>query len=328
MTATPSIDVLLPVRRARATLPSALRDILAQQGVDVRVLAVVDVDRDGRDDGSLAWLEAQQAGDGRLVLLRGAGRGAAAALQLAFEHAESDLVSHMEADDRCPPDRLRRLAEALVADAGLDGVVSRVGQIGTRTEGMARYLRSQNGLLDGRAMAAERLVEIPALHQTGLYRRAALLAAGGYVPRGAWPVDIDFWLRWFERGLIVRKLPLVLYHWRQHAAQATRGGGSHDLDTLRAAKADAVARLFGRSGLTPRALRLVSTGTTLARWSEALAQHDVELCETFAWRPGERPPPLDDDALLLAAYGMQRARDALRETLGHPDEPERLVFCA
>ncbi|MCB9898722.1 MAG: glycosyltransferase [Planctomycetes bacterium] len=324
----PRIDVLLPVRRARRTLPSAVGDVLAQRGVEVRVLAVVDRDADGRDDGSAAWLAEGVTGESRLIVLDGPGRGAAAALQLALEHTEAELVAHMEADDRCPPDRLARLVAALAADPTLDGVVSRAGQIGARTPGMRRYLDWQNALLSGARMAAERFVEIPALHQTGLYRRRALLAAGGYVPRGDWPIDIDFWFRWFEQGLSVVKLPRVLYHWRQHRAQSTRAGGAHALDVLRAAKADALARLFGRAGRTPRALRVVSTGATLRRWTDALAAHDVELRAPCAWRPGQAPPALDDDALLLAAYGMPSAREALRVALGRPAEPERLLFCA
>src|SRR5262249_59296966 len=85
-----------------------------------------------------------------------------------------------------------------------DGVVSRAGVFGFRSEGMRRFVRWQNGLSGPDELARARFVEIPALHQCGLYRRAALEAAGGFVgaseERG-WPLDIDFWMRWFERGL-------------------------------------------------------------------------------------------------------------------------------
>jgi len=321
----PPIDVLLPVRNARRTLPAALADVLAQQDVRLRVLAVVDTDADGRDDGSAAWLAAAAAREPRLLLLRGPGRGAAAALQLGLEHCEAGLVGHMEADDRCPPDRLVRLATALVPP--LAAVTSRAGQCGARTPGMRRYLDWQNGLLDHDAMAAARFVEIPALHQTGLYRRQALLAVGGYRCGGAWPVDIDFWLRWFEHELPVAKLPRVLYRWRQHAGQSTRGGAWHDLGSLRAAKLAALARLYGPAGRQPTALHLLSTGRTLEQWREALPAAGLVLAAADAWRPGQRLPPLAAGARRLAVYGMAVTRERLLAQLPD-DERVRTIVAA
>ena len=68
------------------------------------------------------------------------------------------------------------LAAALAADRSLAAVTSRVAQFGARTPGMRRYLDWQNALLDHEVMAGQRFVEIPALHQTGLYRTAAVRA--------------------------------------------------------------------------------------------------------------------------------------------------------
>ena len=322
--AAPRVDVLLPVRCARRTLPSALGDVLAQEGVAVRVIAVVDPGPDGRDDGSTDWLEAAAADEPRLAVRRGPGAGAAAALELALSLAEAELVSHMEADDRCPPDRLARLHGALASGApdggapdggALDAVTSRVAQFGARTPGMRRYLDWQNGLLTPADMARERFVEIPALHQTGLYRRAALEAAGGYRCLGPWPVDIDFWMRWFERGLRVAKLPRVLYRWRQHPRQSTRGGGQHELAALRACKLAALARLHGPDGREPAPLHLVSTGRTLEAWRDELTAAGLELAGVDTWKPGRPPPTVAPGARALVVYGMQATRERLLAAL-------------
>ncbi|HEX5009757.1 MAG TPA: hypothetical protein VFY71_05095, partial [Planctomycetota bacterium] len=208
----------------------------------------------------------------------------------------------------------------LDADGELAGVTCRVAQFGARTAGMRRYLEWQNGLLTHEAMAAERFVEIPALHQTGLYRAAALRALGGYAPRGDWPADIDVWLRWFEHDelvapLRVAKLPRVLYRWRQHGAQSTRGGGTHALARLRACKAHYVARLVGRRGARPAAVRLLSTGATLDAWRAALTTAGVEVARAEAWSPGRPLPPAPPGALTLAAYGMAGVRARLRAAL-------------
>ena len=177
-------------------------------------------------------------------------------------------------------------------------------------------------------MARERFVEIPALHQTGLYRRDALVQVGGYRTRGPWPVDIDFWFRWFEHDLPVAKLPRVLYRWRQHPGQSTRRGAQAALASLRAAKVDALARLLGRRGRRPRPVSLVSTGRTLAAWVDALRSHDVELVGSQSWTPGARPPAVAEGALLLAVYGMPSTRAALRAALPDLREPDQLLFAA
>ena len=178
-------------------------------------------------------------------------------------------------------------------------------------------------------MARERFVEIPALHQTGMYRREALIEIGGYLTRGPWPPDIDFWFRWFEAGLPIAKLPRVLYRWRQHAGQSTRGGGQHDASRLRAAKIDALARRHAVHGSAPRAIRLVSTGNTLDTWHAELLAAGLTVTGTHAWRPGAQTPDLPADGeLLLAVYGMPSVRDTLREALGHPTEPDVLLFAA
>ncbi len=301
------------MRCARRTLPWALRDVLVQRGVDVRVLAVVDVLADGTDDGSRAWLEEAARDEPRLRVLRGAGAGAAAALQQALDACEAPLVSHMEADDRCPPDRLARLHASLTDD--LDAVTSRAAQFGARTPGMRRYLDWQNALLTHEDMERERFVEIPALHQTGLYRRAALEDVGGYRTLGPWPVDIDVWLRWFERGRRVAKVPRVLYRWRQHPRQSTRGGGQHDLSSLRAAKVAALARMLGRAGDEPTPVHLVSTGRTLEDWAAALGAAGVEVAARDAWKPGGRPPKRAPGARFLAVYGTPSVRARFAEAL-------------
>jgi hypothetical protein len=321
----PAIDVLLPVHDALATLPEAVEDVLAQEGVALRLLAVRDTHGTGRDDGSGAWLAERAVRDPRLVVLESEGSGLTDALVTGLAACEAPLVSMMESDDRCPPHRLRTLQAALLgseacgAPGTLAGVVSRVEPFGEITGGMRRYLAWQNDLLDGAAMAAERFVEIPALHQTGLYHREALEGLGGYATAGAWPADIDLWLRWFEAGLPLAKVPEALYRWRLHGGQSTKGGGHHGAEALRAARLHYLARLHGSEGREPRTLRLVSTGRTLQTWEAALRSGPFALAGTHAWRPGDPAPPAPADGeLLLAVYGMAPARAALRAAWG-PD---------
>jgi len=330
--ALPPIDVLLPVHDGLPELTEAVEDVLAQQTVTLRLIVVHDTHGADRDDGTGAWLADRARHDARLCVIPNEGTGLTDALVTGLDAADAPLVSHMEADDRCPPHRLQELAEALIGSEAcgatpLAGVVSQVQAFGEVTPGMERYLRWQNSLISGESMHAERFVEIPALHQTGLYHREAIVAAGGYATAGPWPADIEFWFRWFEAGLPVAKLDRPLYRWRQHGRQSTRSGGDHSRAALRKARLHALARLHGTDGSDPKRLRLVATAATFKTWGVALREGPFELSEPVAWSPGVPPPERPEPGeVLVAVYGMQRARDALRAALPGLAEPDELLF--
>eukprot|EP01050_Picozoa_sp_SAG11_P022082 SAG11_NODE_4077_length_2075_cov_3.279352_2_plen_62_part_01 len=58
----------------------------------------------------------------------------------------------------------------LAAEPGWDGVSCGVELIGWDRPGMGGYVGWQNALLRPEAMAAARFVEIPALHQSAIFR--------------------------------------------------------------------------------------------------------------------------------------------------------------
>jgi glycosyltransferase involved in cell wall biosynthesis len=299
------ISVLLPVRDAMPYLTATLDDLRAQQGVEFEVV-VVD---DGSTDGSLGRLERIASEDRRFQIRSGPARGAAAALNRALGAARGSWIAQMEADDRIPPHRLARLAAALDAERDWDGVVSQVQLIGAARPGMRRYVDWQNGLATPGQMARARFVEIPALHQTGLYRRRLFDRLGGFREPG-WPLDIDFWMRTYQAGRIVGKCPEVLYCWRQHPAQTTRRSPRHTLAALRRCKAIAFVRGPGRG----RPIDLIGTGETLEAWARALIWAGAEGIDARAWRPGVEPlPPRRPNAVRLFVYGMQKVRAKVQE---------------
>jgi glycosyltransferase involved in cell wall biosynthesis len=321
MSERPEISVLLPVRDGGRFLDAAVRDILAQRGVALELVAV----DDGSTDGSGERLERIAARDGRVRVIRSAALGAARALDLALGAARGATIGQMEADDRCSRDRFERLSAALREHREWQGVTSRAAVFGFESEGMRRYVRWQNALADSESMARARFIEIPALHQTGLYRRSALEAIGGFVGgalEGGWPLDIDFWMRWFERGLAVGKVPRVLYRWRQHARQSTRTSAAHGLAMLRRCK----ARYFARGPGHGRAIDLLSVGGTLRAWSAELADAGSEV-RPLEWRPTQPPPPTRDGALRLFVYGTAPARAHVAAAIGGLD-PRRDWFAA
>jgi len=322
VSAAPAISVLLPVRDAGRHLAAAVRDVLAQRDADFEVVAVDDGSRDGSGDR----LEAFARSDPRVRVIRTEGTGAARALDLALASARAPLVAQMEADDRCPPDRLARLATALDAQPEWHAVTSRATTFGFASEGMRRYVSWQNALATPDAMERARFIEIPALHQTGLYRRASLEVVGGFAGNtetGGWPLDIDFWMRWYERGLVAGKVPRVLYRWRQHVRQSTRTSPAHAQQAMRRCKAHYFARGPGRD----RAIDVLSVGATLAGWCEALRAAGCADVEAIEWRPTAPLPATRPAALHLFVYGTAPARAQVVARVGTLD-PLRDWFAA
>ena len=83
-------------------------------------------------------------------------------------------------------------------------------------------------------------------------------------PSGWWPVDADFWQRWFTAGLTAGKVDKPLYMWRQYPAQSTRTHDRCSLEQLRACK---VHFLLARGGVARgRAVQVWGTGETLKAW--------------------------------------------------------------
>lgn len=206
----------------------------------------------------------------RFVLLSSGGTGQGAAQNLCLGAASAPLVALMDADDREVPGRLAKLYEALEAGqaAGWDGACSGVIVFGAVSEGMEKYVEWQNSLRDPAELLANRFVEIPGLHQSGLYPREILQERlCGYRDVPEWPIDVDTWMRLAEVGLRVGKVPERLYGWRQHALQSTRNHGRCSTWHLRRCKAYFLLRALPEDVTEAE---IWSTGQTLLAWSEAL----------------------------------------------------------
>ena len=158
-----------------------------------------------------------------------------------------------------------------------------------------------------------------------------------------WPIDIDFWLRWFEHGLVCGKVAApALYHWRQHAGQHTRIQGRCSLESLRACKAHFLCR-FGGPAFRADEIQIWATGKTLSEWARAVGeaapcarvgygvfwgggsgQQEVVAVE---YKPGAPPPQSwtrrdgrTKRLVRLFAFGMAKARQKVRAAIRDWDD--------
>lgn len=238
----PRSSIALPVRDAEPWLSECLASIAAQTDGDHEVLAV----DDGSSDASRAILEAAAADDPRVRVLQTAAtdRGLVPALNLALALARAPILVRMDADDRMHPERIARQAAALESDPTLFAVTSRTRAFpeDELRDGMRAYIEWQNGLMAPEELFRDRFIESPVVHPSVAIRtEVSRRELGGWRDAG-WPEDWDFFLRAFERGLRMARLPEVLLEWRQHGRQATRTGETYRAEALVAARAAFLAR--------------------------------------------------------------------------------------
>lgn len=239
------VSVLLPARDAAATLPAALQSLLGQTLADFEILAL----DDGSDDDGATWrvMEDFARRDARIVPLRLPGLGIAGALNRGLELARGDLVARMDADDICLPERLGLQARHLADNPGHVLVSCRAafGGDARSAAGYKRYLDFANALLDHEDMALNRFRESPLPHPTVMFRRKAVMDLGGYAD-GPFPEDYELWLRLFDAGARLAKLPETLLIWNDPPGRLSRVDARYSPEAFARVKARYLARHLAR----------------------------------------------------------------------------------
>lgn len=215
----PVVSIVLPVRDGRDTLPECLDSIAAQTERNYEVIAV----NDHSGDDSLDLLRRAAERDTRIRLLDRPARGLVASLNAALDQCRTSLVARMDADDLMHPERLAQQLATFRAQPDLAVLATRVRLLETDVtgEGQREYVRWQNDCVSERDMANQRFVESPITHPTVMFRRDVVIAAGGYRD-GPFAEDYDLWLRLFEQGHRIAKIPEVLLDWRDGATRLSR----------------------------------------------------------------------------------------------------------
>jgi glycosyltransferase involved in cell wall biosynthesis len=233
------VAVLLPFYNAAATLAESLDSIQAQT---LEHFALIAVD-DGSSDVSADIVRERIRHDPRITLLEPGRQGVVGAMNSALAHCQSPLVARMDADDIMHPERLAQQSAFLQQHPDIDLVGSRVRLFPEEhiQDGFAEYIRWQNDCLTPQAIADNIYVELPIAHPSVMFRREAVLAAGGYRD-GDFPEDYELLLRLHRRGCRMAKLPEVLLDWRDSGGRLTRTDSRYKREAFDRIRASYLAR--------------------------------------------------------------------------------------
>lgn len=203
----PAVSVLLPVHAA-VSPREAIGCLRAQTLADIEIIVLAN----GVDDDAFADLSRLAAEDRRIRLARLERPGLAAALNHGLRIALAPLAARMDADDRCPPDRLARQAVAMERRPDLVALGCAFEVVSPRGE----LLALERPPVDEREAAWRLHLRNPFAHGSMMLRRAAVIDAGGYDERLDRAQDYDLWVRLAGR---VAAVPETLYRYVSHGGE-------------------------------------------------------------------------------------------------------------
>jgi glycosyltransferase involved in cell wall biosynthesis len=215
MSPAPLVSIVTPAFNSAAFIGETISGARAQTCADFELI-VVD---DGSTDGTVDAVHAAANGDARVVVLRAAHGGQAAARNAAFDVARGQFIALLDSDDVWMPHYLS--SQLALLERFPDRAIVTANAI------------NNGGPLDGRPLwpstlgwralsLRDLLLEEDAVCIMTVFRRAVLDRIGGIDPRFTGNEDYEFWIRAASAGfgILQNHRPLGYYRRRDGSVSA------------------------------------------------------------------------------------------------------------
>lgn len=198
----PPVSVIIPTHNREHYVMEAVNSVL-QQTVPAFELIVVD---DGSTDGSARLLESLGS---KLRYVYQPNRGIGAARNAGVACATGEFIAFLDDDDVWLPDKLQRQLAAFDKEPALEAVYGHGEQfVGPDADAHTRKRFERH---DGRIVPAS-------LASTLLIRCAAFNRVGGFDESLRIGIEMEWYSRLCESGIVTRMLDAVVYRRRLHAS--------------------------------------------------------------------------------------------------------------
>lgn len=180
----PPVTVLLPVYNAGRYVGAAIDSVLQQDFADFELLII----NDGSTDGSAAVIASYN--DPRIRVLHQENAGLVATLNRGLSEAAGSYIARFDADDICYPTRLGE--QYVFLEANPDYVL--VGSEADYMDEAGQYIFTYRFRdYEDHEIKAGGFRTCPVIHASVMYRKQAVLDAGGYDPRAVTFEDHLLW---------------------------------------------------------------------------------------------------------------------------------------
>ena len=200
-----TVSILVPLFNYERHIVETLNSVAWQSTDDIALIVVDDCSTDASLDTVLKWMN-QYGGDVSTFLLRNRINSKLSVTRntgIAF--AQSDYCFMLDADNILYPRCIEKHVEALSGRPDVDAAYS-----------LLEVFECDTNLIGAGVFSAESLRRGNFIDAMAMFRRAVLMAMGGYrnIPHG-WE-DYDLWLRLLESKRLALHIPNVLARYRQH----------------------------------------------------------------------------------------------------------------
>ncbi len=223
-----SITIIMPAKNAGKYIDECLSSIRRQTFPFWELMVV----NDSSSDQTESIIKEHAIEDERIKLLQNQGDGIVPALKLAFEHAQGEYITRMDADDIMPKGRLKVMFEALQSAPQKTVITGLVKYFGEEvvSEGYQKYETwlnervLQNDYWDW--VYRECVIASP----NWMVRKAALKEIGGFDL--SYPEDYHLTLKWQLHGFQVIGIPEITLLWREHPERISRNSERYQQESF------------------------------------------------------------------------------------------------
>jgi len=207
----PMVTIIMPAYNAATYIREAISSVLAQSFTDFELLVI--------DDGSMDDTAAiiGSFSDPRILYLYQDHLGIAYALNKGLREAKGRFIARFDADDICMPNRLQKQVEFLSADDRYVLCGSDAEYISESGEHLFNFTCIGHTHEDIRSRL---YVLCPFIHSSVMYRKEAVIAAGGYSAHAHNFEDYLLWVQLATYGKYAN-LPEQLIRVRFNPASVT-----------------------------------------------------------------------------------------------------------
>ncbi|OHC73492.1 MAG: hypothetical protein A3G18_08760 [Rhodospirillales bacterium RIFCSPLOWO2_12_FULL_58_28] len=230
----PTVSVLMAVHNGEAFLADAVAGVLAQTGPSFEFI-IID---DGSGDKTAEMLASLT--DPRIITRRNADNlGLTASLNIGLKMARGEFIARMDVDDQSLPGRLEAQVEAL-ARSGASICFCRCLIADEATGGEKERREPDWPLVRWRVLFDNAF----GAHSAAMFRRQAIIDAGGYDEGFRYAQDYDLWDRCLTRGLEFVYEPKPLLRFCAHRQSITSLRAKEQAEAARVVSIRALKRAF------------------------------------------------------------------------------------
>lgn len=205
--------ILLPLFNGAKFLSKSIENICAMAGPNDEIL-IVD---DGSTDLTNHEIESFCKQDSRIVVHFCQHRGLVETLNYGIKAASHELIARADIDDTYDPTRIRLQANFLTSNPDISAVFSDYKMVSISGANLGMFPSAILPELTSFSLISSQRTAHPSV----MYRKSAVIAAGGYQTDDYPAEDLGLWIRLVQKGNIAT-IPKVLLNYTIHANSITR----------------------------------------------------------------------------------------------------------